>query len=308
MNRRHLSCLNQQIRCLVLLMLWVLQPVQALAADGQPFLWLIENADRPSYLFGTIHSGHPDLNRLPPSVEMAFADSDRYYGELKLDQATIAATVNLLQLDEGQRLSQLLSQPRQRRINRVLGELAPGIQLALFDRLKPWAFTVTLAMLEDQLRYGQRPAMDLRLYKRALASGKATGALETPAQQTQVFDGLSFNEQMIMLDSTLTAMEHSQAQQRPWMDLTYQAYHSGDPDQFNQLMEQQMPLPQALQDKLMRRLLTDRNQRMAQQIDQQLQRYPSQQLFFAVGAAHYDSKQGLQRLLQQRGYKVRRLD
>ncbi len=294
------------ILLLVMTTTLLLQP-SAQATEGHPFLWQIDSGSQPSYLFGTIHSGHPELNQLPASVELAFAKVDRFYGELVLDSATLTSTSKLLQLEPDQTLSQQLSGQRQQRINQVLNGIAPGLNLALFDQFKPWALTVALALLEDQLRYGQLPAMDLSLYQRAVASGKFTGALETPQQQMQLFEQFDFEEQMQMLDATLTAMEQSQTQQHSWMNPTYQAYRSGDPDQFNQLMVQQMPLQQSLHRKLIRLLLTERNQRMAQQIDQQLRQHPNQQHFFAVGAAHFSSQGGIQQILQQQGYSVHRL-
>ncbi|MEH6472428.1 MAG: TraB/GumN family protein [Halopseudomonas sp.] len=288
------------------LLLLLLGASFANAGDPRPYLWVIENGSRSSYLFGTIHSGHPELNRLHASVQQAFEHSDRYYGELELDAATIATTAKLLQLPAGQQLSRILSKQRQQRINRLLAQTAPRLTIQPFERLKPWALAITLSLLEDQLRFGANPAMDQQLYQRAKTTGKTTGALETPQQQTRVFDSLSWNEQMMMLDAILEAMEQSMTQGESWMDETYKAYRSGDPDQLNALLDQQLPVSDKLQQKIERLLITERNRYMSEQIDRQLKQHLHQQLFFAVGAAHFGSEKGIQQLLRQRGYSISR--
>lgn len=299
----------------LLLTLLVFLPTLAQSAEkphaplpsNQPFLWQIDNGTVNSYLFGTIHSGHPELNVLAGSVETAFTRADRFYGELELNPETISEAQQILMFKGNKRLSQQLSRAQQRRINTLLMQISPNLSLQLFDQFKPWAFTVVLALLEDQVRFGQFTAMDLSLYQRAQAAGKVTGALETPQQQTALFEQLSPSEQMAMLDATLTAMEQSLSEQQSWMDPTYAAYRSGDSDQLNKLFDQQMTLHESLQQKLKQRLIIDRNQQMAAEIDQQLQRHSDQTLFFAVGAGHFGSHQGIQTLLQQRGYKIHRL-
>ncbi|MEH6650657.1 MAG: TraB/GumN family protein [Motiliproteus sp.] len=284
------------------------EPSPVPTQTGKPFLWQVDNGKVSSYLFGTIHSGHPELNVLAASVESAFTQADRFYGELELNSKTISETQQLLLLQGNEQLSQQLSRTQQQRINTLLAQISPGLNLQLFDQFKPWAFTVVLALLEDQVRYGQFTAMDLKLYQRAQVARKITGALETPQQQMALFEQLTSTEQMAMLDATLVAMEKSVSEQQSWMEPTYAAYRSGDPDQLNRLLDQQMALPEPLQRKLKQHLIIDRNHLMASKIDQQLQQHSGQSLFFAVGAGHFDQQEGIQILLQQKGYQVRRLN
>tara|TARA_R110002167_G_scaffold9552_7_gene44153 strand:- start:9067 stop:10014 length:948 start_codon:yes stop_codon:yes gene_type:complete len=306
-NPRPLKLFQSLSLWLPLCLLYLFANASFSHADAtRPYLWVIENGVTPSYLFGTIHSGHPELNQLPEKVKLAFSHSDRYYGELELDQHSIATTRELLQLPEGQQLSHLLSKHQITRINKLLAATAENLSLSLFDRLKPWALAISLSLLEDQLRYGRYPAMDQQLYAQAITQGKATGALETPRQQTRVFDSLSWREQMQLLDAVLQAMEQSLETAASGMDQTYAAYLSGDPDQLNALLDQQLPVSDRLQRKIQRLLITERNRYMSEQISQQLNQHPNQQLFFAVGAAHFGSKKGIQALLQQRGFSIKR--
>lgn len=286
--------------------LWLALLVGSTQADDRPLLWLLEDRGQTSYLFGTIHSGHPQLNQLPAKVEQSFAQADRFYAELELSPATIMATAQLMRLKPPQRLTQLLPVEVAQRLNRLLNRLAPGLQLSRFDQLKPWAFAMTLALLEDQLQHGQQPAMDMQLYQRALAAGKPAAGLETPEQQVAVFDSLTQQQQLQLVKATLEAMEQSQNSQQPLIDETYQAYRQGDPDQLESLFDQQLELDPQLRLQLKQRLIDRRNRQMAEQIISELKQHPGQSLFVAVGAAHFGSHSGIQQQLKQRGYQVSR--
>ncbi|RDE24759.1 TraB/GumN family protein [Motiliproteus coralliicola] len=300
----HYLVSKRSLALLALLLLLCLPWVSAQA--GQPFLWQLEHNGRSHYLFGTIHSGHPELNQLPASVEKAFNQADRFYGELTLDPPTLQTTQQLLQLPPGRSLSSSLPPKLRQRSNQELARINPNLNLALFDRLKLWAFTVALTLIEDQLNYGQQPAMDQRLYQRALQAGKKTGALETPQQQVGVFEQLSFAEQIAMLEATLDSLAQ-QTKENSWMQQTYAAYRSGDPDQLNSLFETQWQLDDKILQKLERGLIDNRNRLMAQRVEQELRAHPQQSLFIAIGAAHFGSENGVQALLQRSGYSVSRV-
>ncbi len=275
-----------------------------------PFLWRIDPAipgGRPSWLFGTIHSAHPQLNKLPPAVMDSFNRADAYYGELEMNPSTLAAATSSFMISDGRTLLEILSPARQQRINQVLSTLHPSLSIAAFSRLKLWALTATLSLLEDQLAFGTQPAMDMRLYLSAAADGKRTGGLETIAEQTGVFESFTLEENLQMLDITLDYMEKNQRLGRALMEDTYQAYRSGDTEEFSRLMETQMPLPPSLMDKFGRLLISERNQRMAGRIVSLLREKPNDSHFFAVGAAHYSGPRALQKLLRQQGYRVIRV-
>ena len=276
--------------------------------QAAPFLWQIEHQGQQSYLFGTIHSAHPQLNRLPDSVNQAFDDATHYYGELELDPQTIATTATLLQLPPQQQLSRLLPDSLKQRVEQQLQLISPALSLALFERLKPWALAVTLALLEDQMQFGQQPGMDQRLFQRARSAGKATGALETPQKQAGVFDGLSRREQLQLLEATVSSLEQQPQRQQTWMEETYAAYASGDSDRFQVLFEQQLQLDQnALAQKIENLLIVQRNRQMANKIDRMLRQHPQRRYFIAVGAAHYASDNGVQAELRKKGWSITRV-
>lgn len=288
---------------------WLLACTLLFAGPAQaesPFLWRIEGRT-PAYLFGTIHSANPELNRLPDSVTDAFGQATHFYGELRLDPQTLARTAALFQLPSGQTLRGQLPPPLAARADALLRRLNPALSLDSLATEKTWALIATLAVIEDQLRFPGRPMMDQRLYQQALAAGKETGGLETPEEQAGVFERLDAQELQQLLGATLDYMERALDEDGSVLDDTYAAYRSGDPERFRELMEQQMDLPLLLEFKLDRLLLTQRNERMARRIARLVQTHPERAYFFAVGAAHFSGGQALQYQLRRLGLQITRV-
>ncbi len=296
-------------KLLVSLLLLVSFAVQA-DQYQTPYLWRVDGpglGGKSSYLFGTIHSAHPELNRLPDTVVSSFLQADAFYGELDMSPTAMLLAAQIFIASDGGSLLNDLSAQRQARINRVLANIHPSLSLTPMAQLKLWALTATLPILEDQIRHGNQMAMDMRLFQQAQQSGKQVGGLETIDEQAMVFESFNETDNLKMLDSTLEYMEKAQKQHRPIMEETYQAYKTGDPATFDRLLKQQMTLPQPLLNNLLDRLLTERNQRMAKRINELLQNQSSKSFFFAVGAAHYSSNGGIQQLLEEMGYIVSRV-
>jgi uncharacterized protein YbaP (TraB family) len=63
-----------------------------------------------------------------------------------------------------------------------------------------------------------------------------------------------------------------------------------------------------LGERLIKRLLTDRDVIMADYIDATLKKSPDEVHFFAAGAAHYTGKNGVRAHLAKKGYTVTRME
>ncbi len=301
-SRLHLS---------LLLPLLLLIAISARADQYQtPYLWRVDSpglSGASSYLFGTIHSAHPELNRLPPVVVNSFQQADAFYGELDMSPTAMLVAAQQFVSSDGSSLLKTLSPERQKRINKVLARIHPNLSLTPMAQMKLWALTATLPLLEDQVKHGGQMAMDVRLFQQAQQNGKQVGGLETIGEQANVFESFNEPDNLEMLDATLDYIESAQRQNKPIMEETYQAYRSGNTATFDDLLKEQMALPETLRDDLMTRLLADRNKRMAERIHQLITQQPGTSFFIAVGAAHYSSRDGIQKLLQQQGYRVTRV-
>jgi uncharacterized protein YbaP (TraB family) len=72
-------------------------------------------------------------------------------------------------------------------------------------------------------------------------------------------------------------------------------------------MNKQYPDDQALNRKMLTRVVDERNTKMAEKIAQLCAKKPAKSHFFAVGALHYAGDTGIISQLTKKGYKITRL-
>ena len=261
--------------------------------NGQGLLWKIDNGDGGvSYLFGTIHSEDPSVSTLPAVVEKAFMDSDQLVLEVVLDTSMMIYTSKAMLFTDGNRLSSVLGQQLFREAASAMEER--GIPERLLDRMKPWAVATALAMPE--MRTGM--FLDYVLYTRAQEEGMPIHGLETVQEQVGIFEDMSVEDQVAMLEETL--------QQRDLMEGIFtdllQAYRARDLARLVRINEELMASGnRKLAEDLRARLINERNYRMADRLSAYL---GAGNVFVAVGALHLPGEEGILRLLDKRGYTV----
>ena len=261
--------------------------------NGQGLLWKIDNGDGGvSYLFGTIHSEDPSVSTLPAVVEKAFMDSDQLVLEVVLDTSMMIYTSKAMLFTDGNRLSSVLGQQLFRKAASAMEER--GIPELLLDRMKPWAVATALAMPE--MRTGM--FLDYVLYTRAQEEGMPIHGLETVQEQIGIFEDMSVEDQVAMLEETL--------QQRDLMEGIFtellQAYRARDLARLVRINEELMASGnRKLAEDLRARLINERNYRMADRLSAYL---GAGNVFVAVGALHLPGEEGILRLLDKRGYMV----
>jgi hypothetical protein len=271
----------------------------ASAAQGRfdaGLLWRIERAgSTPSYLFGTMHSDDPAVVDLAAPVRQAFDQADAVTLEVTLDPESLLTLTQALLLNDGRMLDALLGSALfERAVEAMAGY---GIPDSMVIRMKPWAVAVTL--MTPPTRTGV--VLDHVLYREALAEGKPVDGLETVAEQVGLFDSLTLEQQIDLLEDTLEHLEDIERMlmelRQAWLqrdlaglvEINAAALRDSDP-QFAAVFNQ--------------RIILDRNQRMAERLESRLQEGGR---FIAVGALHLPGKQGLLELLESRGYRLTRL-
>lgn len=276
---------------LLLALVWV----PTVPAEGQSRLWRISGADAaPSYLFGTMHAEHPDVVRLPPAVERAFAGSERLVLEMVLDETAILATVQSGLFEAGRNLEDVLPPPLYRRT--VAAMAGYGIPEPVLRRYKPWMIFSTLML--PRSRSGM--FLDMRLYQQAMAAGKPVLGLETAAEQIRVFDAMPMADQVSILRDTLDNLDRFDA----WFEEMREVYLSGDLDALARFSDDMMrDIDPALAQRFERRFVTERNHRMADRLQPLLRKGGT---FIAVGALHLPGEDGIIALLREAGYEVER--
>jgi uncharacterized protein YbaP (TraB family) len=278
--------------------------VAAVAPTAKPFLWRIEG-QKPSWLYGTIHLPDDRILALPAAVTQAVDGCDRFYAEIPLDPATQVQMTPLLMLPEGQGLSSLLPAELYQRLDKIFA--AKGLPLSALGKLKIWAITTQVVLIDHILDFATKQPLDMALYSRAEQAGKQVGGLETVAEQMAVFDGLTQDEQIRMLAQTLDQIDEFKAKGQDPIAGMLEAYLAGDEAKMLATMLETYDPENELDRKVMKRLFFDRNQTMGGRIAEILAAKPGQSHFFAVGAGHLLGDDGMVALLRAKGFKLERI-
>jgi len=273
---------------------------KALSAGTENFkrglLWKIETKGvAPSYLFGTFHTSDPRVTTLPCPVDEIFASATSYTMEVIANGAGISSMAEAMYFSDGKKLKDVIGEALYRETLRAMrvGDAATGVGI---DHMKPWAVMMTLS----SPRPGSGLFLDLALQLRAIFRDKPTYGLESMQEQIAVFNGMSLEDQIVLLRDAV------QSTQRPEdaMEEIAQAYLKRDLAALMALNEKYKPQDTRVYNTMMDRLLTQRNINMATRMRVRLQEGNA---FIAVGALHLPGDTGLLRLLRDAGYRVTRV-
>ena len=254
-------------------------------------LWRISTSGRQaSYLLGTIHSADQRVTRLRAAVSDALDGCDRFVMEMKLDTDAFMQLGTAMMLAPDKDLEALIGGALFQRVVQAMA--AHGMPEPAVRKLKPWAIMAMLSM--PQSNGGQ--ILDLTLYQRATGQGKPASGLESASEQMAVFEGLSLQDQIELLDMTLKSLPS----QPKMFEQLIEAYAANDLTRLTDIARLDHEQSQsASARRFMTRLNDDRNRRMAQRIIPFLEQGNS---FIAVGALHLAGPRGILALLRQSGY------
>ncbi|NJO15748.1 MAG: TraB/GumN family protein [Thioploca sp.] len=262
----------------------------------QGLLWQISKpGSTPSYLFGTIHSEDTRVNQLPALVNSFFEQADSASFELLMDIPTLLKSASAMFFTGEQSLEQILDEDLYNQVINALNQ--QGMPANVAKRLKPWA---VIAMLNaPPTKTGE--FLDLLLYKKAQQLKMPTYGLEKVEEQLRVFEGLSLEEQVILLRETLAQFE----QMPRIFDKLHELYLQRNLTALMQFSTEYMQPNHSPHEKLVKnfykKLVDDRNVKMVKRMQKRLQEGNA---FIAVGALHLPGKNGIIKLLQAQGYQV----
>ncbi|HEY3520192.1 MAG TPA: TraB/GumN family protein [Rhodanobacteraceae bacterium] len=282
-------------RCGFTLLLFVLTTAAALA---DPALWKIQRGNSTVYLFGTVHVLPPDIQWHYAALDHALKVSDVLYVELvDDDQATMQPLVTRYGIDVAHPLSGELDANDEQRL-RAAAQTAALPPQAL-DVMKPWLAAVALTVAPIvKAGFDPESGVDKRLRHDFAATGKPVRGLETAEQQIRYFADLSKTVQISMLRSTLDDYDKAATE----LNELVADWQHGDVDAIAALENSDMRGKYPV---LYDTLLTDRNERWAQQIARLLQQHGT--VFIAVGAAHLAGPDDVQSQLRKAGIVATRV-
>lgn len=277
----------------------VAAPALAALRKAKPALWVVRDADTTLYLFGTVHLLPKDLAWFEADVAKAFAAASELKLEILPQDDPTAMTPLVIQhaLDlSGRTMAQRLSPNDHAAYVAVLQRL--GLPAEAMEQMEPWFVTLTTAaMLYAKQGLDAESGVETVLAKAARQAGKAITALETPEQQFSLLESTPESEQLAMLQELIQRPEQAQSLTRQIVDVWAQ----GDAEATGTLMNENLKrTPQTS-----RMLLTERNIRWAQQLQERLAR-PGV-VFVAVGAGHLTGTTSVQELLSKAGFQVERV-
>ena len=261
--------------------------------SSRALLWKIDGQglSRPSYVVGTVHSRDARAFRQAPRLLEVMRGQDAVAGELDLT-GSMAASMGIataMMMPAGKQLSDLYTGRQFKRVQKSIQDhLGPMTMMA--ERIKPFFLMALLS--ETAMRADSGLVLDQYLEEKAEEMGKDVLGLETVQEQLDAVNDLPLQEQADMLYE-LVRHDLYRADMERMMD----AYAAQDLDQLTSIATLG-----GLSEGFNTRLLTDRNQVMAQRMDSLMQE--GRTFLFAVGAAHLPKPGGLIDSLRGMGYRV----
>lgn len=266
-------------------------------ASARPPVWVAHNGESTIVMFGSVHLLPPGADWRPEALTAALGQADDVWFEAPMDPAGLSeATHEALAhafLPEGKTLSALLSPVGRRRL--ALEAKSFGIPAAQLDRLQPWyAELMIQEALFEQMGIKASEGVEEQLWAGLSPTAKRV-TLETPAQQIGFFAGAPLNEQVASLEQTLKDAPHA----RRDYDELLRAWLNADV----RVLEKQVVAPlRKSAPGLYARVVTQRNARWVQAIDQRLK--GKGETVIVVGMGHLIGPDGVPARLRAQGYQV----
>ncbi len=256
-------------------------------------LWKIsKDGLADSYLFGTIHIPDKEVTDLPKIVEQSLNEAEQFIMEVVPKPEALALLFQSMIYTDGQSLGALLDPKIYAETKKILSAYQIDAQTA--SMLKPWSAFLTISYPPN---LSQAPPLDLVLLSLAQKNGAAIASLETMQEQLDVFQQFSVAEQVELLTDSVC---HYDLVQKDFAILKA-FYLKQDLVGLYRYVKRYSYNNQPLYQKFMKRLLADRNIKMAERLQPLLKKGKS---FIAIGALHLPGKIGILTLLEQQGYQV----
>jgi uncharacterized protein len=275
-------------------------PAVARSVPVKPALWQVADKDTTIYLFGTIHLLPRDSSWRTKKFDQAVQKSQSLVLETLIDASNpqqLAGIMASMGFSSG--LPPIASRvPPEKRALLESAIAKSRLPRAVFDRMETWAAAFTLLGVQFQTLGVQGEQGVEAVLRRSFASqGKQVGQLESNQEQLAFFDRLPEASQRQLLEGSI---ENPQSM-RTQFNSMLQAWLSGDVDAigrtFNHDLQSSPELKAAL--------LTRRNWNWSQWIERRMAQPGT--VMVAVGAGHLAGDASVQRYLQSKGYRIKRV-
>src|SRR3954469_13899257 len=253
-------------------------PAQAPAtAQAKHCFWKVEGKSNSVFLLGSVHVLNNTFYPLDPIIEDAFKKANTLVLEVDLkEMESMETQLKMLKFGrypEGDSLTNHLTPEIYKKLDERMAKT--GGSAAMFNSFKPWMVAVVLVAAELQkLGFNPQDGVDRYFHQKAIADEKKVTGLETAEFQLSLFNDLTRAEEEAMLKETFEEMD---TLKKDFEDLT-RAWKTGDTETLDKTMVQEL---RGYPD-IYKKLLVDRNERWAKQMDRFLAE--GKDIFVVVGA------------------------
>ncbi len=258
---------------------------------AQGVLWKIsKNNKEPNYLFGTIHISDKDVTMLPEAVDKALHESEQFVMEALPDAEQMLSFSQRMFFRDGQQLSELVDTSIYKETKLILSAYHLGPDAVSI--MKPWAAFLLMNYPPDA-----GDPLDLVLLSLAQQNGATVSGLESLKEQADIFSDLEMSEQVKLLTDTVC---HYDVIEEDFIAMK-SFYLKRDLSGLYNYTQRYSISREPVYEKLMTKLINDRNKTMAGRMQPMLEKGKS---FIAIGAMHLAGENGVLALLEAQGYSV----
>ena len=266
------------------------------------FLWKVVHGDTTLYVHGTTHLGHEDFYPLAPEIEEAYEHSDVVLPEINMFEVEVdeKETLKMASFEDDTTLKDVLSEESYTKLSEIFKD--NGMDVEDYTDYQPWYVESVLAQLnytksELTPEYG----VDLYFLQRSLADKKEIVELESVTMQNELLRNFSMDTQVLTLENSIHTYEDIPA----FLDLIgYNWIHGKN----EALTEQLQAGFEDMGDEYKQAVNDTRNIHMADKLDEILQKDDGKTYFAIIGSAHVLIDPSVPGELEEKGYRVERID
>ena len=264
---------------------------------AQSSVWKVTRGANTIYLGGTCHVLRPGDFPLPREFDTAFTASGKLFFETDIarlqseEMMQVIATKGMF--TDGNTLEKVLTPAAWKAAQAWCAK--SGLPIEQVSRMRPWLFTLTMAMVELQKLGVSSEGVDMHYFQKAAGAGKKTGELEPFERQLRFLTELGAGHESEMIAQSI---EEGDEMSEKFSGLLT-AWKNGDLAQLDTLMLQEMRKKYPA---IFKELIVDRNKAWLPKLDEML-KTPEVE-FVLVGAAHLPGAEGLIAQLRARGCTI----
>ncbi len=269
--------------------------------NAKPAMWLVEKGQGKTYFLGSFHLLPKNYNWYNGLVQSSFISADEVVLEIQLsNKATAEIQAMFIQngfFTDEDNLKNHLDAARYEKML-TYAKKYMGQEEAAAQKMKPWFMAINLSVLAI-MSSGMDPnsGVDKFLAGQAQLARKPVFGLETPEEQMMALIDHPLDVQAAMLSETLDQLDDFKTVMNGYLD----AWASGDGDRIASTMINDMRKYQGMYEAL----LVNRNRNWIAGLEGHIN--SGKTVFVVVGAAHLVGPDSVLKMLQDKGYKVAKI-